>query len=201
MPNATENQIKERLQAFVAELDALVRKNTLDSLREILDGSATTTRRGRPPGVRRGPGRPKGSARGGDVDAAAAKIVAYVRSNDGQGISAIASATGVAGPVAKKVAKQLLASGQLKKSGQKRGTVYHIGSGRAAPTRARKAGKRVARKGKRKGRKKPSAKKAVVIPARKRPGAAKSAVALERKSREADVVKQLQEPQALAGGA
>lgn len=71
------------------------------------------------------------------MDEAAARIVAHVRANDGQGISAIAAGTGVPLPLAKKAAIQLLATGALKKSGQKRGTVYHIGSGK--PTKAKRA--------------------------------------------------------------
>src|SRR5262249_14662677 len=113
-------------------------KSTLEALQGVLANGHG--RRGRPAGVRRGPGRPAGS---GNVDEAAAKIVAHVRSNDGQGIGAIAAATGIAPPFAKKAAKKMLAEGMLKTTGQKRGTVYHVGSGR--PVRA-KAGKRGRRK-------------------------------------------------------
>ena len=141
MPNAIESQIKNRIAEFVTELDQLVRKSTLEALHGVLANGSSPARRGRPAGSGRGPGRPKGSGRAsGNVDEAAAKIEAHVRSNDGQGISAIAGATGIALPVAKKAAIQLLAAGTLKKSGQKRGTVYHVGSGRAP--RAAKAGKR-----------------------------------------------------------
>jgi hypothetical protein len=134
LPNVTESLIKNRIAEFVQELDILVRKSTLEALHGVLANGSGLTRRGRPAG-KRGPGRPRGSA-SGNVDEAASKIVSFVRSNDGQGIGAIASATGVAAPVAKKVAKQLLASGQLKKSGEKRGTVYHVGSGRAPRAKA-----------------------------------------------------------------
>lgn len=148
MPNAIESKIKDSISAFVTELDLLVRKSTLEALRGVLDNGAA--RRGRPAGSR-GPGRPKGSGRGGSIDEAAAKIVAHVRGNDGQGISTIADATGVHLKVAKAAALKLIASGALKKTGQKRGTVYHVGSGK--PARARKA-KRVKRaKGRGKGAK------------------------------------------------
>jgi hypothetical protein len=147
MPNATEAQIKNRISEFVQELDLLVRKSTLDALHSVLANGHAPARRGRPAGSSRGPGRPKGSGRSsGNVDEAAAKIVAHVGSNDGQGISAIADATGVDLKTAKKAAIKLLAEGALKKSGQKRGTVYHVGSGR--PARAVKAGKRGKRRSK-----------------------------------------------------
>ena len=141
MPNATQSQIQNRISEFVQELDILVRKSTLEALHGVLANGSAPARRGRPAGVRRGPGRPRGS--GGTVDEAAATLVAHVRSNDGQGIGAIADATGVDLKTAKRAAIKLLAEGQLKKSGEKRGTVYHIGSGRA-PARAGKPGRRKA---------------------------------------------------------
>jgi len=149
MPTAIESQLKERISSFVSELDLLVRKSTLEALQGVLANGSVAVRRGRPAGSGRGPGRPKGSGRGSVlVEDAAAKIAAHVRANDGQGISAIAAATGVPLPVAKKAALQLLASGTLKKSGQKRGTVYHPGTGRTPVAKAKGA-----KRGKKRGRK------------------------------------------------
>ena len=119
MSSPIDSQIKDRISAFVSELDLLVRKGTLEALHGFLSGNSSP-RRGRPAG-KRGPGRPRGAS-SANVDDAAAKITAHVRSNDGQGIGAIAKATGVALPVAKKAALRLLAEGALKKSGQRRGT-------------------------------------------------------------------------------
>lgn len=144
MPNATESQIKNRIAEFVQELDLLVRRSTLEALQGVLANGARPARRGpgRPAGIRSGP-RPRGR-RPADLGDATARIVDYVKSNDGQGIGAIAAATRLDLKVAKKAAIQMLAAGALKKSGQKRGTVYHVGSGR--PARAAKAGKRGRRK-------------------------------------------------------
>jgi hypothetical protein len=149
MPNAVEAQIKDRIANFAAELDQLVRKSTLEALQSVLSNGAAPARRGRPAGSGRGAGGPKGPGRRGsaNVEEAAAKVLAHVQSNDGQGIGAIAEATGVDLKTAKKAAITLLAASALKKSGQKRGTVYHVGSGRPAP--AAKAGK----PGKKRGRK------------------------------------------------
>jgi len=143
MPNATEATIKNRIAEFVQELDQLVRKSALESLQGVLgNGGATRVRRapGRPAVISTGTGRR--GRRPADLGDATEKIVAHVRANDGQGICAIADATGIPLPVAKKAAGQLLSSGTLKKSGEKRGTVYHIGSGRPA----RASGKRGRRK-------------------------------------------------------
>lgn len=147
MVNPIEAQIKDRIAAFVSELDALVRRSTLEALQAMLTGGAAPAARrgpGRPAGVgRRGPGRPRGRS-SANVEEAAAKVLAHVQANDGQGIGAISSATGIDLKTAKKAATQLLAAGALKKSGQKRGTVYHVGSGR--PARKAKAGRRRGRK-------------------------------------------------------
>jgi predicted transcriptional regulator len=67
-----------------------------------------------------------------------------VGANDGQGVSQVAAGSGVALKLAKKVVAKLIASGQLKKTGQKRGTKYHIGSGRAPRVKAGKSGRRKA---------------------------------------------------------
>lgn len=138
MVTPIESQIKDRIATFVSELDQLVRRSTLEALQSVLAGGAAPARRGRPAGSGRGPGRPKGSGRGSaGVEEAAAKVLAHVQANDGQGIGAIADATGVPLKVAKKAAAQLLATRQLKKSGQKRGTVYHISSGRAGASKGK----------------------------------------------------------------
>src|SRR5262245_37043980 len=107
MSNAVDSLIKDRISSFVQELDQLVRKSTLEALSHILANGAAPARRGRPAGTSRGPGRPKGSGRGGNVEEVATKIVAHVQANDGQGIGAIASAVGIPLPLAKKAAVQL----------------------------------------------------------------------------------------------
>jgi hypothetical protein len=136
MSNPIEDQIKARIQAFVGELDLLVRKSTLEALRDVL-GGAPAVRRG--PGRRPGPGRPRTADVAGLGDA----IVAHVKANDGQTVGEISKALSAAPKEAKKVIARLIASGALKKTGQKRGTRYHAGSG--VPARS-KRGKRPGRK-------------------------------------------------------
>jgi len=194
MPNAIDVQIKERLQAFVNELDLLVRKSTLDSLRGVLEGGAAPARRGRPPGSGRGPGRPAAT---GSTDDLPAKITAHVRSSPGQTVGEIVSAVGGKSAAVKKTIKAMLDAGDLRKAGQKRGTRYFPpGPGRlpGATTKGAKRGKKKAtrskaRKAKRraslkkkatKPKRNPAAtrspKKALVIPMRRRPAPAPKAV-------------------------
>lgn len=119
----------------------LFTKSTLEALQGVLaNGSRPARRPGRPGKIITG-GAPRGR-RSADLGDATAKIVDHVKANDGQGMGAIADATGIDLETAKKAAIQLLASGTLKKSGEKRGTVYHVGSGR--PARAAKKGRRKA---------------------------------------------------------
>lgn len=127
MSNAIESQIKDRIHAFVSELDALLRKNTLDRLSVLLAGGAAQAARKKRAG--------RGSS---DVEAASEALLAHVQANDGQGVSQIAAATGTRLDTAKKALGRLLASGQLKKSGQRRGTRYHAGPGHRG--RARRKG-------------------------------------------------------------
>jgi hypothetical protein len=138
MPNPNQAEIKSRIAEFVQELDLMVRKSTLEALKGILANGSGPARRGRPAGA---VGRPKGR-QPADLGDATTQIVDYVKANDGQGIGAIASATGIDLKTAKKAAIQLLASGELKKSGVRRGTVYHAGNGR--PAKSVKVGRRKA---------------------------------------------------------
>jgi len=152
-----QDQLKARIDSFVQELDLLVRQSVLETLQAVLGtgGGAVLApkKRGRPAGSGKGPGRPRGR-RPADLGDALQKVVAYVQANDGQGISAIAAGTGIDLKVAKKAALQLLATKALKKSGERRGTVYHLGSGQApkaaeatpetAPAKKAKRGRRKA---------------------------------------------------------
>lgn len=142
-----ESQIKDRIAAFVAELDRLVRQSALEAVRSVLaDGAALSARRGRPAGSGRGPGRPAGSG-GAPGDS----IVAHVRTHDGQTVGEIARSTGIAPAAAKKAIVKLLAAGLLTKTGQRRGTRYHAGSGSSSASPA--ASGRRTKRGKRRGRK------------------------------------------------
>jgi hypothetical protein len=146
MSTVSQSQIKNRIAEFVQELDLMVRRSTLEALQGVLTNGSRPARRGpgRPAAVRPGPATGRRGRRPADLGDATAKIVSHVKANDGQGISAIAAATGLALPVAKKAAVRLLAEGALKKSGEKRGTVYHVGSGRPARAKAGKRGRRKA---------------------------------------------------------
>jgi hypothetical protein len=141
MPTPTlDRDIQSRIQSFLAELSALVKRQALEAVQGALavDGAAP---------ARRGPGRPRGStAKGGPgrtpkagrptgadkrakrsseaVEAMAARVLAQIRSKQGQRLEEIGRAMkmptkGLKLPIAK-----LLAAKQLRTEGQKRGTKY-----------------------------------------------------------------------------
>ena len=143
MSNAIEAQIKERIQTFVQELDLLLRRSTLDSLRSVLEGrGAAPARRGRPRGR-------AARARSGSSEGLAGKIKAHVRSSPGQTVGQIAQAIGGSPVAVKKAIKSMLGEKQIRKTGQKRGTRYFpAGAGRLPGVVTKRA-----RRGKRRGRK------------------------------------------------
>ncbi len=148
MPNAITQQLESHIQAFVTEISALVRTAALDSVHAALGATATP--------MKRGPGRPKSfspkAAKGGtksmparptrggrrvkrsseDVDAMAQKILAYVKANDGKRMDEIAKAMNTSVKNLTLPALKLLEAKAVKRSGQRRGTKYHVGSGGAA---------------------------------------------------------------------
>ncbi|MGE0325379.1 MAG: DNA-binding protein [Polyangiaceae bacterium] len=132
----TNDLIRARVDAFVADLTDLIHQSILENIQSAL-GQAL-------PAAPRRPGRPKAPAataaaptnkagkRGGKRTAAelaemADKLVEFVRSNPGTSIEEIGK--GIAIPT-KELAlpvKKLLAEGRLKKKGQKRATRYSAG--------------------------------------------------------------------------
>ncbi|MFN0006697.1 MAG: hypothetical protein ACKVXR_02225 [Planctomycetota bacterium] len=129
MPNSTlDQEIQSRIQSFLTELSALVKKSALESVQTALAGGASTN-------GRRGPGRPRkigSSARAGkrakrsseQVDAMAARVLAQVRSKQGQRLEQISKAMKLPSKELKLPVAKLLAAKKLKTKGQKRGTQY-----------------------------------------------------------------------------
>ena len=141
---STDQAIRARIDSFLTELGALVKKSALEAVQEAL-GDGTPRRRGpgRPKGSgRRGPGRPpKASrrragrpARGGkrirrsseDLAKIGARVLAQVRSKPGQRLEEIGRALKTDTAVLKKPVADLLKAKELKTKGQKRGTRYFV---------------------------------------------------------------------------
>jgi hypothetical protein len=133
--SALDTEIRSKIESFLGEITALVRKDALDSVREAL-GNGTTP-------VRRGPGRPRGSMKSvasvgangrrtsADVDATAQRLVTFVGANPGLRLEQIAAGLGVTTNELKLPVIKLLSSKVLKKTGERRGTKYFAGNGRS----------------------------------------------------------------------
>jgi hypothetical protein len=159
MPNP--QSLRTLVDQFVSDLSARVREQALDSVRAALGEGAAPKRRGpgrprkaakrgpgRPPkAARRGPGRPRKAARrdrrsSADLEATAAKVLAYVRSNAGQRLEEIGKGLRTATAGLKRPIQVLVAAGKLRTEGQKRGTRYF--AGRARGPGRKKVGKKAA---------------------------------------------------------
>lgn len=130
-----EQQIRSRIEAFVDELATLVREAALESVQAAL-GSAPARGPGRPRKTaapvgggairRRAPRRGRGAKRSAEqLDALAAKFLAYVKSNPGNTIERIGKAISIDTKELKLPVAKLLADKKLKTTGQRRGTKYH----------------------------------------------------------------------------
>src|SRR5262249_3069488 len=148
--NSTDSAIRSRIDSFLAELGALVKRSALEAVREAL-GEGAPRRRGpgRPRGsVRRGPARPRLSAkpRAGkpkgiakrfargkrirrsaeDLAKIGARVLAEVRSKQGRRLEEIGRALKTDTAILKKPIADLLKAKKLKTQGKKRGTRYFV---------------------------------------------------------------------------
>lgn len=154
----TRSSISTLVSDFAAQLEAIVRQAAVDQITSALAGLGASTPARRGPGrpratATRKPGRPakRGKRSSEDVDATAQRLVAYVKSNPGQGLEGIAAGLDTSTKELKLPVIKLLASRQIKKTGEKRGTKYFPGGGGAGPGRAtkkatKKKGRRTAKR-------------------------------------------------------
>lgn len=157
MPKSN-SEIRDLVDAFVADLSVLIHQSALESVRDALGGAAPA-RRGRPPGRRKTAKRKTTRAAkkksgkrirrsAADLEAMGAKVLAHVKSRPGQGIEAISKALRMSSKELRRPIQMLVADRKLSTKGQKRGTTYWPG-GRAA-TRSKAAPKRKTGKKRRK---------------------------------------------------
>jgi hypothetical protein len=136
----SNSEIQNLIQSFASQLEAAAKKAAIEQVIASLGGSAAPARRGR------GPGRPKGSknapkseASGSPQDMGPA-LLDYVRANPGSRADQIAKALRTTPDKMRKSMQALLDSKQVKRSGVRRGTTYHV----AGATPAQSAPKQTA---------------------------------------------------------
>lgn len=114
--HTTDTAIRSRIDAFLSEVSGLVRKAALESVQEALGKKPRAS--GRP----RSGGRTRRSA--DDLAKIGARVLARVRSKQGQRLEEIGRALGRDTGELKKPIAVLLAARKLKTKGRKRGTKY-----------------------------------------------------------------------------
>ena len=154
MKNDSQSDISRLIDDFTSQLTMLVRRTTLEEvLAKLQDGGGVVRRGpGRPRGSGRGPGRPRSVGRpagGGKRNRRSAEgleqmsgsLLEHVKSNPGMRGDQIAAALGTDVGTMRLPMKKLIAEGQVRTEGQRRGMMYFPGTGRAASARRKKGGR------------------------------------------------------------
>jgi len=164
MNTNTDSALRNLIENFTRDIQAAVRASLVDDLRSVLGGVPAKRGPGRPRGPKpgkRGPGRPAKAAKGGrrgrpaQVDAGLNdRVLGAIRAQPGRSVSALADGLGMKSDAIKRPITQLLASGSIRKTGQKRGTLYFAGKGSTAVAASaggarKKAGRKAKAKAKR----------------------------------------------------
>lgn len=142
----TENKLRSLVDQFVADLNACVHEEVLETLRAALGQPATPSKRGpgRPPKTtrvkaRRAPGGRKAGRRSADqVASMGDTVLAHVRANPGQRLEEMGRELGVPTEELKRPISNLMGAGALRTEGRKRGTKYFAGKGRGGRRKAAK---------------------------------------------------------------
>lgn len=120
----TADQIRSAIETCVANVAALIRKDTIQKISAALGEDPPTHK-----GAKKAKAKPTGAARSGkrtaeDLEKIGLTIVSWVEKNPGVGVEQIASGIEIDSGELKLPIKKLLADGALKTKGQKRGTKY-----------------------------------------------------------------------------
>ena len=145
-----EAEIRALVDSFVADLTELVQRSTVESVLAAVSGSLEAP-------AKRGPGRPRKAAakpasgkRGRRSSAAVTRTteaaLAYVAANPGCSVGDIGAGVGASTKELRLPLQKLLSSGQLRTTGQKRGTRYHAGGGAKKRVVKKRATRKKARK-------------------------------------------------------
>lgn len=129
MKNPTlDRELRARIDAFAADLTALIRQSTLDALQSVI-GDAPAVRTAAPsiaaaPAAKRGR-KAKGGTRSPEaVLETAATVLAYIKANKGQRLDQIAKGLGVPTKELKLPVQKLFAQKAIRTTGIQRGTKY-----------------------------------------------------------------------------
>ena len=115
---SVNDQIRARVEAFAAELSALIRESAMETVRDALGGGG---------GGRSARALPRGKGRKRDpneIERLTGKLLDYVKGNPGQRIEQIASGMGISTRELNLPVKKLFSQKSLRTKGHKRATQY-----------------------------------------------------------------------------
>jgi hypothetical protein len=134
-----QHQINVRIEAFVAEITDLARRQALATMSEAIGGARITGNTGRRGGSGASSRRSKGEKRpAGEIAAIAASLAEAVAGEPGLRIEEISKRIGTSTKELALPMKKLLAEGHVRSEGQRRATRYYPGDGTAATPRRRR---------------------------------------------------------------
>jgi hypothetical protein len=147
-----DNQIREQIEAFVNDLNQLIRQAALEAVASALGGEAAAAARSR--GTRAsalpralGRGRGKGAKRTAEeLEGTRQSVLDYVRRNPGQGVEQIAKSLNVPSRDLVLPIRKLVADAQLSTKGQKRATKYFAPGAGGGGQSGRRRGRRKSKK-------------------------------------------------------
>ena len=121
-----ESEIRSRVEAFAAEIIALVRSSAMDVVERAIGGTGGA-RRGKRGGIRTAPSslRAKGMKRDPrEIESLAEKLGVFIKKNPGQRIEQIGKGLGTSTKDLVLPVKKLLAAKKISTKGHKRSTKY-----------------------------------------------------------------------------
>jgi hypothetical protein len=125
-----DSQIQDHIQSFVEELTQLIKRAAVQSVAEALNEGGNRRGRGRGAAaaarvVSAGPARRKGAKRDPkELEGLTEKLMAYVKSHEGQRIEQIAHGMGISTRELALPAKKLIAGKKIRTTGTRRATKY-----------------------------------------------------------------------------
>jgi hypothetical protein len=133
-----DTQIRNRIDAFVRELTALIRRATLEAVSKRLGVEPRSGVGGK--GVSMGKAAARPAARGQtprrsseQLEVLARRVLGYVKANPGRNAERIAKALGANSQDLSLPLRKLTAAGRLSTTGQSRATKYFVSAGRSKP--------------------------------------------------------------------
>lgn len=150
-----ENQIRDRVDSFVAEISELIRDSAFQVVEQALGGpERAPASRGRGGPIRR---KKKAGRRGrrsaADLEQQIESILAHIQGNPGQRLEEISAEFSAGSGELRPAIQKLLWAGRIRTEGRARGTRYFAGGSRKRAGGRKKAGRRRKKGARRRARK------------------------------------------------